>query len=73
MVVGTLADTLANRTDFFRSYLTPGRLERLTMPGQFRDPLSDLRIGPDGKLFYLGSIRSPPHGAAEIHRFRWVS
>ena len=69
MVVGTLADSLANRTGFFRYFLTAGRLERLPMPGQFRDPVSDLRIGPDGKLFTWAAFNRNGGAAAEIHRF----
>ena len=69
MVVGTLADTVLNRTGFFRYFLTPGRLERLAMPAQFRDPLSDLRIGPDGNSFTWAAFDRDGHAAAEIHRF----
>lgn len=69
LVVWTLADTATNRTAFFQYFVVPRRLERLAMPGQFGNPLSDLRISPDGKLFTWAAFDGNGHAAAEIHRF----
>jgi hypothetical protein len=69
MVVGTLADTAANRIGLFRYFPAQRRLERLPIPSQFGDPLSDLRISSDGSRFIWAAFDRNGRGAAEIRRF----
>jgi hypothetical protein len=69
VAVGTLSDTTASRKEFFRYFLVSRRLERLRMPEQFSDPLSDIQIAPDGALFAWAAFDHNGNAAAEIHRF----
>lgn len=68
-VLGTLADTTAQRQAFFRYRLRNRSLDTIPVPHEFLSELSEIAISADGTRFTWVTFDDNGRGTAEIHRF----